>query len=124
MNIECPVCLNDINEDQRCTTDCEHEFCYDCLNKWLRINLNCPVCRKSVDNFKYNNEINRLFIVNNSSEIENLNINIEEVRSMLGNVDLYNNKIKKLLICLKAISGFSLLLFTTSIYLVIECNEF
>ena len=72
MNIECPVCLNEINKDQICLTDCKHEFCYNCLYKWLRININCPICREDVETFKYNNETNRLFVVNHIEEIDNL----------------------------------------------------
>tara|TARA_B100000683_G_scaffold275764_1_gene327556 strand:- start:2429 stop:2809 length:381 start_codon:yes stop_codon:yes gene_type:complete len=124
MESVCPICLNEMNKEQECMTPCEHNFCYNCLNKWLRINLNCPICRKDIETFKYNNEINRLFVVNHIEEIDNLSINIEEVRSMIVNVDNYNIKIKKLIKYNKILSGSLLLSLLISIYTGIHCEEF
>ena len=123
--MDCPICINTINKDQLCITNCSHEFCYDCLSRWLSINNKCPNCRGIIETFKYKDMINRLYIIYNDNEdVESSNTNIEEVRTMLSNVDNHNNRIKKLSIALKSISAFSLLLLSTSIYLIIECNEF
>ena len=124
MDSVCPICLNEMNQDQICLTDCKHEFCYNCLYKWLRININCPICREDVETFKYNNETNRLFVVNNIEEIDNLSVNIEEVRNMIANVDNYNSKIKKLIMYNKILSGSLLLSLLISIYTGIHCEEF
>ena len=48
----CPICM-----EHNCQTgrfDCQHRFCHDCINNWVRIcqrNNNtpsCPVCRNSI----------------------------------------------------------------------------
>ena len=125
MESVCPICLNEMNKEQECITPCSHHFCWDCLNKWLRVNLNCPICRKDIELFKYKNEINRLFVINHIEEIDNLSINnIEEVRSMLVNVDNYNSKIKKLIIFNKVLTGSLVLSLLISIYTGIHCEEF
>lgn len=122
---ECPICISNIKKEDLCITNCSHKFCYDCLSHWLSINNNCPNCRESIETFNYKDMINRLYIVyNNDEDIENSNTNIEEVRTMLSNLDNHNERIKRLIICVKAISGFSLLIVITSIYLIIECDKF
>lgn len=124
MEIECPICFNEIHKDQICTTNCKHDFCYNCLDKCIKNNINCPMCRENIETFEYNNEINRLYIINNIEDIENLNVNIEEVRNMLGNVERYKSKIKKLIIYNKVLSGSLVLSLLISIYTGIHCEEF
>ena len=124
MESMCPICLNEINKDQKCITNCKHDFCYNCLHGWLKFNINCPMCREGIESFIYQNELNRLFIINNPGDIENLNINIEEVRSMLVNVDNYNIKIKKLTRLNKILVGSLFISLITSISLGIHCEEF
>lgn len=121
--MECPICINTINGDQICITNCTHKFCYDCLSRWLSVNNKCPNCRENIETFKYKKEINRLYIVNNIEDIENINHNITELRGILSNVDIHNNRIKKLLICLKSMTGLSILFFMSSLYLIIDCDE-
>ncbi len=43
---ECSICLENININKKVTTDCNHTFCNKCFFKWIRINSNCPTCRK------------------------------------------------------------------------------
>ena len=31
----CPVCLSEKGEEDRCITECNHEFCKECINKWF-----------------------------------------------------------------------------------------
>ena len=121
--MECPICMNTINNEQKCLTNCSHNFCYDCLSRWLSINNKCPNCRKDIETFKYKDEINRIFTIHNIEDIENINNNITELRGMLSNVNYHNNRIKKLLICLKSMTGLSILFFMSSLYLIIECDE-
>lgn len=42
---ECIVCFNDVPNDKAVRTVCSHVFCKKCLNKWLRHNHTCPLCR-------------------------------------------------------------------------------
>lgn len=44
--IECPICL-DKNDKLWVTTKCNHRFHRECLNEWLQISNNCPICRSS-----------------------------------------------------------------------------
>ena len=44
--MECPICLEVIIN--KCTLICGHEGCHDCLEKWLSIKRNCPMCRQPV----------------------------------------------------------------------------
>ena len=39
---ECAICYI---EQSNIITNCNHEFCYQCLNSWYNINENCPYCR-------------------------------------------------------------------------------
>lgn len=32
------------------TTECGHSFCYDCLQSWFENKMNCPVCRREIEN--------------------------------------------------------------------------
>lgn len=40
---ECSICL--VNKTN-CITECNHYYCYDCINKWHSKNNTCPICRK------------------------------------------------------------------------------
>lgn len=45
-NIECTICLSDIDEISRVTTTlCGHTFHTDCIDQWLVDNNTCPFCR-------------------------------------------------------------------------------
>jgi hypothetical protein len=41
----CAICFDTHLKSDSVTTGCNHEFGKDCLNHWLTINKNCPVCR-------------------------------------------------------------------------------
>ena len=42
----CCICLNDITKrTNKIVTRCNHNFCMECLNKWLQNNSTCPMCR-------------------------------------------------------------------------------
>lgn len=51
---ECSICLNGIKNNIR--TVCNHEFCYSCLMKWIKINNKekkmflaiCPICKTKI----------------------------------------------------------------------------
>jgi len=45
-NIEdCPICLN---RNTKIKTNCNHYFCYYCINKWTITNDKCPICRQHI----------------------------------------------------------------------------
>ncbi|CAA2983618.1 E3 ubiquitin- ligase RING1-like [Olea europaea subsp. europaea] len=43
---ECPICLTEyeLNGEVK-EMPCKHKFHSDCIDKWLRVNGSCPVCR-------------------------------------------------------------------------------
>ena len=118
--MECPICMNNIISDQICLTSCSHSFCYDCLSRWFLIKNTCPSCREEVQSFKYKDEINRIFIINNNRDIENLNI--DEIRGILNNVENTDIRIKKLIIKLRIVGFISMLFISSSLYLGIYCK--
>ena len=93
---------------------------YEFTEVWLMSNMHKEIY---IETFKYKDEINRIFTIHNIEDIENINHNITELRGMLNNVNYHNNRINKLLICLKSMTGLSILFFMSSLYLIIECDE-
>jgi hypothetical protein len=55
-NVECPICMEKIDEKQIATTNCNHIFCKSCIIKACETkNLNgqscvCPMCRTTIKN--------------------------------------------------------------------------
>jgi len=116
MNSECPICLED---KELCITGCNHKFCYDCLHKWLEINQDCPNCREKIENFKYEDEINRIVYIN---DIADLNLNMDELRTILRNTQQYRVLNRQILILLSLISFTSILFMSSTVYLSINCR--
>ena len=91
MLVNCSVCLGDINlfEKEGSILNCGHFFHANCLNDWLKQQMNCPECRAVVTrgNFamnlfpKVSDEIRRqLKALENKSDdlkIENFFLKIE-----------------------------------------------
>ena len=46
MSFSCSICQENINNKQKFTTPCKHDFCNECLTHWLFINTSCPMCRE------------------------------------------------------------------------------
>ncbi|KAL1822472.1 hypothetical protein ACET3Z_009250 [Daucus carota] len=46
---ECCICLHSYVEGaELCRLQCRHHFHHKCINKWLRINATCPLCKLSI----------------------------------------------------------------------------
>lgn len=46
---DCPICFNEITDINKYSTECEHDFCKSCLDKWFdRGKVSCPNCRKEI----------------------------------------------------------------------------
>jgi hypothetical protein len=39
----CPICLEEIND--LLITPCKHKFCKNCIDEWIKIKCECPLCR-------------------------------------------------------------------------------
>ena len=44
---ECSICCEEytVNEYKRTLDDCDHTFHKRCCDKWIRVNMTCPICR-------------------------------------------------------------------------------
>ncbi|KAJ3686292.1 hypothetical protein LUZ61_015456 [Rhynchospora tenuis] len=51
---ECSICLGVLEEDDsvRVMHNCPHLFHQDCIDKWLKSHVTCPICRANVDPLK------------------------------------------------------------------------
>lgn len=62
---DCPICLREIKSLSLITTKCNHQFCYKCMEKWIKTNPTCPMDR---------NEITDLHIYNGDKFEETINL--------------------------------------------------
>ena len=46
MEDNCTICFDE--PQKRCTLDCGHIFCYECIGEWTRYKLTCPLCRQDI----------------------------------------------------------------------------
>ena len=47
LTIECPICLEEIDNKLSFMTGCNHSWCQDCNTKLNKSNIiNCPICKK------------------------------------------------------------------------------
>ena len=80
---DCSICINQIQEGEE-ILNCGHTFHFSCIQRWLRNNNTCPMCRSQVINTtkkilkKANNkDINCLILDKsylNNKKIQNLKI--------------------------------------------------
>jgi hypothetical protein len=47
---ECPICLQEIEKNNKITTSCKHDFCKSCLDLVLKNGDKCPLCREKLNN--------------------------------------------------------------------------
>jgi hypothetical protein len=49
--IKCPICLENILSALyvRKINKCRHEYCGPCIEKWLKENKTCPICKVNVE---------------------------------------------------------------------------
>jgi hypothetical protein len=45
----CTICMDAITDTLVPTLSCDHLYHASCLNKWVRMNPSCPVCRTPID---------------------------------------------------------------------------
>lgn len=44
----CAICLDDESEDTFCALACKHVYHKDCIDQWLALKGNCPMCRLAI----------------------------------------------------------------------------
>ena len=48
--MECSICLENIEDENKYVTQCAHIFHNECINKWTENHNSCPTCRTNLDN--------------------------------------------------------------------------
>lgn len=48
--VDCAICLEDFEKGELCQIFpvCNHIFHYCCIQRWLKKNMTCPICRCSI----------------------------------------------------------------------------
>jgi len=46
----CSICFNENKKYRNLTCSCGHTFHKKCINKWLKAENTCPLCRKIINN--------------------------------------------------------------------------
>tara|TARA_B100000575_G_C23068120_1_gene615133 strand:- start:641 stop:1198 length:558 start_codon:yes stop_codon:yes gene_type:complete len=82
----CPVCLSDKSEEEKCITECGHEFCKNCIHSWLnRSKITCPSCRAEIK--VYTNQLEKNHIIKviqtNNSNNEQMNLIVLQLRNRI-----------------------------------------
>jgi len=75
--IECSICLTEnISINNTCLTNCNHNFCKECLDNWLNKNKKtCPLCISVINNYKYRGDNYNIIYhtINNRNDNNNNN---------------------------------------------------
>ena len=60
----CSICLQTIDDNNKCRTNCDHEFCKGCLDSWFDSKkVSCPLCRTDIQYFQHNEDLNRVVCI-------------------------------------------------------------
>ena len=80
-NTTCTICMKeDLNEDEIYYTECNHEFCKDCLDDWFqRGNQSCPLCRREITEYKHKDDKYKLIIHTVESNIRTNQISLTDL---------------------------------------------
>jgi len=99
--MNCPICLEEMNEIHK--TECNHEFCNQCIEKWLEDHYNCPLCRHKLkeeeeeEPFNMNafgSFLDNMFrIVANDYENESEEVDEEEHNMLIDEIIHYENEL-------------------------------
>lgn len=86
---ECPICMDNIKENDIGITYCGHIFCYSCINTIVKesksscINSKCPNCNKKLEN-------NNIFMIS-----QNISKDVNELGTKLAYIINYIKKLLK-----------------------------
>lgn len=51
---KCAICLQILGKTKSYTSQCFHQFCFECLIQWSAIKLSCPLCKTPFDRILFN----------------------------------------------------------------------
>jgi len=91
-NFTCSVCLNEeVEENKRCITECNHFFCLDCMNNWFnQRTISCPMCRQTIKLYRINGEHHHIISLNTNRDTTHDN-NLRMELLQLRNRNYYAN---------------------------------
>jgi len=47
--IDCAICLEELNNNNKVILECMHSFHTECITEWFKNNNTCPFCRRTVN---------------------------------------------------------------------------
>jgi hypothetical protein len=69
--MDCPICLDLIDDNMASLVNCDHHFHKQCIDTWLKINPTCPLCRTTtLFDFKGHQYFRKNHFLNCSLSIE------------------------------------------------------
>jgi len=87
----CSICLQEIQNE--CITNCNHNFCKECLDTWFDNGKNtCPLCRKIIQYFNNNEQNNRIIIIKqnrNTNRNRNRNTTNNQSNTLTTGINCY-----------------------------------
>ena len=91
----CSICLQNVNEDEKCTTNCNHSFCLNCINNWFEQNTDiCPLCRRRIISYDSRDGKHHIITINtNNNNNNNTNNNTNNNNNTLHIILQLRNKI-------------------------------
>ena len=118
-DLSCSVCLNEkIENENLCNTNCNHNFCKECIGDWLNQGKNtCPICRTVLKSYMNHDQETKLITIQNRRppSIDNVIINGRSGREVIA--DLISNNLKlRYMLFMFGFGGVILLLF----YLILK----
>ena len=82
----CPICMNEVSEEEKCITECNHSFCKGCIHSWLNRNkVSCPSCRGEIKYYMNNLEKNNIIriLIPTRNQVSTDNIEIANLRNRI-----------------------------------------
>lgn len=87
----CSICLE---ESPDVITQCNHQFHKSCLDEWLKIRTNCPLCRSVFSSeFKIKGIYNKFIVNDDSITFRNRFYSKTYYLSKIKNMKIQNNKL-------------------------------
>jgi hypothetical protein len=75
---QCSICLDEFKNEEICITNCNHNYCNDCLTRWFEQNkVECPLCRSEIKNFFCNDTLNNIVKVEINNQNHQINLGQE-----------------------------------------------
>jgi hypothetical protein len=97
----CSICLDTINENNLCKTNCNHSYCKSCIDRWFdKQKVSCPMCRTKITYFMYDNRLNRVVFIgsgNNNNNIGNNHVVVTKktffVINVISTLSIFTNAV-------------------------------